>query len=122
MKIDVKALDQYAVILREQIIALESEIIRMAGEPFNISSPKQLGHILFDKLLLDPKARKTKTKQYSTNEEVLVTLQDRHPIIAKILEHRGLKKLLSTYVESLPKTDQSQNRGRFIPHTIRPLP
>ncbi|MCL6101344.1 MAG: DNA polymerase I [Bacteroidetes bacterium] len=103
MKIDVKALDQYAVILREQIIGLESEIIGMAGEPFNISSPKQLGHILFDKLLLDPKAKKTKTKQYSTNEEVLVTLQDRHPIIGKILEHRGLKKLLSTYVESLPK-------------------
>ena len=103
MKIDVKALDQYAVVLREQIIGLESEIIEMAGEPFNISSPKQLGHILFDKLLPDPKARKTKTKQYSTNEEVLVTLQDRHPIIGKILEHRGLKKLLSTYVESLPK-------------------
>jgi DNA polymerase-1 len=103
MKIDVKALDQYAVILREQIILLEEEITRMAGEPFNISSPKQLGHILFDKLLLDPKAKKTKTKQYSTNEEVLVTLQDRHPIIGKVLEHRGLKKLLSTYVESLPK-------------------
>ncbi len=103
MKIDVKALDQYAVILREQIIRLENEIIEMAGEPFNISSPKQLGHILFDKLLLDPKAKKTKTKQYSTNEEVLVTLQDRHPVIGKVLEHRGLKKLLSTYVESLPK-------------------
>jgi DNA polymerase-1 len=99
----VKALDQYAVILREQIIRLENEIIEMAGEPFNISSPKQLGHILFDKLLLDPKAKKTKTKQYSTNEEVLVTLQDRHPVIGKVLEHRGLKKLLSTYVESLPK-------------------
>jgi DNA polymerase-1 len=103
MKIDVNALDQYAVILREQIIRLENEIIEMAGEPFNISSPKQLGHILFDKLLLDPKAKKTKTKQYSTNEEVLVTLQDRHPVIGKVLEHRGLKKLLSTYVESLPK-------------------
>lgn len=103
MKIDVKALDQYAVILREQIIQLENEIIELAGEPFNISSPKQLGHILFDKLLLDPKAKKTKTKQYSTNEEVLVTLQDRHPVIGKVLEHRGLKKLLSTYVESLPK-------------------
>ena len=103
MKIDVKALDQYAVILREQIIQLESEITAMAGESFNISSPKQLGYILFDKLLLDPKAKKTKTKQYSTNEEVLVTLQDRHPIISKVLEHRGLKKLLSTYVESLPK-------------------
>ena len=103
MKIDVKALDQYAVILREQIIQLEIEITELAGESFNISSPKQLGHILFDKLLLDPKAKKTKTKQYSTNEEVLVTLQDRHPIIAKVLDHRGLKKLLSTYVESLPK-------------------
>jgi DNA polymerase-1 len=103
MKIDVKALDQYAIILREQIIQLEIEITEMAGTPFNISSPKQLGQILFDKLLLDPKAKKTKTKQYSTNEEVLVTLLDRHPIIAKILEHRGLKKLLSTYVESLPK-------------------
>jgi DNA polymerase-1 len=103
MKIDVNALDQYAIILRGQIIQLEIEITEMAGTPFNISSPKQLGQILFDKLLLDPKAKKTKTKQYSTNEEVLVTLLDRHPIIAKILEHRGLKKLLSTYVESLPK-------------------
>ncbi|HEY5511913.1 MAG TPA: DNA polymerase I [Prolixibacteraceae bacterium] len=103
MKIDVKALDQYAIVLREQIIQLEIEITDMAGESFNISSPKQLGHILFDKLLLDPKAKKTKTKQYSTGEEVLVTLQDRHPIIAKILEHRGLKKLLSTYVEALPR-------------------
>lgn len=103
MKIDVNALDQYAILLREQIIALETEITELAGEPFNISSPKQLGHILFDKLLLDPKAKKTKTKQYSTNEEVLTFLQDRHPIIGKVLEHRGLKKLLSTYVEALPK-------------------
>ncbi len=103
MKIDVEALDQSAVILREQIIQLENEITEMAGEPFNISSPRQLGHILFDKLLLDPKAKKTKTKQYSTNEEVLTILQDRHPIIGKVLEHRGLKKLLSTYVETLPK-------------------
>ncbi len=103
MKIDVKALEQSAVLLREQIILLENEITVMAGESFNISSPRQLGHILFDKLLLDPKAKKTKTKQYSTNEEVLTTLQDRHPIIGKVLEHRGLKKLLSTYVESLPK-------------------
>lgn len=103
MKIDVAALDQYAVVLRRQIIQLEEEITAMAGEPFNISSPRQLGYILFEKLLLDPKAKKTKTKQYSTNEEVLVTLQDRHPIIGKVLEHRGLKKLLSTYVESLPK-------------------
>jgi len=103
LKIDPKVLDDYAVILREQIIELENSIIEMAGEHFNISSPKQLGYILFEKLNLDPKAKKTKTKQYSTGEEILVNLQDKHPIIAKILEHRGLKKLLSTYVEALPK-------------------
>ena len=103
LKIDPKVLDDYAVVLREQIIELENSIIEMAGEHFNISSPKQLGYILFEKLNLDPKAKKTKTKQYSTGEEILVNLQDKHPIIAKILEHRGLKKLLSTYVEALPK-------------------
>ena len=103
LKIDPKVLDEYAVVLRKQIVELENSIIEMAGEHFNISSPKQLGYILFDKLMLDPKAKKTKTKQYSTGEEILVNLQDKHPIIAKILEHRGLKKLLSTYVEALPK-------------------
>jgi len=103
LKIDPKVLDDYAVILREQIVELENSIIELAGEHFNISSPKQLGYILFEKLNLDPKAKKTKTKQYSTGEEILVNLQDKHPIIAKILEHRGLKKLLSTYVEALPK-------------------
>lgn len=103
LKIDPKVLDDYAVTLREQIVELETSIIELAGEHFNISSPKQLGYILFDKLMLDPKAKKTKTKQYSTGEEILINLQDKHPIINKILEHRGLKKLLSTYVESLPK-------------------
>ena len=103
LRIDPKVLDEYAVILKKQIIQLETDIIEMAGEVFNISSPKQLGYILFDKLMLDPKAKKTKTKQYSTGEEILVNLQDRHPIVGKILEHRGLKKLLSTYVESLPR-------------------
>ena len=103
LTIDPKALDDYAIILREQINELENAIIELAGEPFNISSPKQLGTILFEKLLLDPKAKKTKTKQYSTGEEILVNLQDKHPIVNKILEYRGLKKLLSTYVEALPK-------------------
>lgn len=103
LRIDPKVLDDYAVTLREQIIELENSIIELAGEHFNISSPKQLGYILFDKLMLDPKAKKTKTKQYSTGEEILVNLQDKHPIINMILEHRGLKKLLSTYVEALPK-------------------
>jgi DNA polymerase-1 len=103
LTIDPKVLDDYAVTLRDQIVELENKIIELAGEHFNISSPKQLGYILFDKLMLDPKAKKTKTKQYSTGEEILVNLQDKHPIINMILEHRGLKKLLSTYVEALPK-------------------
>jgi DNA polymerase I len=103
LRIDPKVLDDYAVTLREQIIELEKIIVELAGEHFNISSPKQLGYILFDKLMLDTKAKKTKTKQYSTGEEILINLQDKHPIIGKILEHRGLKKLLSTYVEALPK-------------------
>ena len=102
-KIDVKVLDEYAIVLKDQINKLEMEITEMAGESFNISSPKQLGYILFEKLQLDAKAKKTKTKQYSTGEDILVNLVDKHPIISKILEHRGLKKLLSTYVESLPK-------------------
>lgn len=92
----------YAGVLRKQIIEIEGEIIRMAGQDFNVSSPKQLGVILFEKLKIDPNAKMTKTKQYSTAEETLEKLSDKHPIIAKILEFRGLKKLLTTYVEALP--------------------
>lgn len=103
LKIDPKVLDDYAVVLNEQSIQLEKEITELAGEAFNISSPKQLGYILFEKLKLDPNAKKTKTKQYSTGEEVLVDLMERHPIVKKILDYRGIKKLLSTYVEALPK-------------------
>ena len=92
----------YAEVLRKQIIEVEREIIQMAGEEFNVSSPKQLGVILFEKLKIDPNAKMTKTKQYSTAEETLEKLADKNPIIGKILEFRGLKKLLSTYVEALP--------------------
>lgn len=92
----------YAETLRQQIIDLEKEIIDLAGEEFNVSSPKQLGPILFEKLKIDTKAKKTKTKQYSTSEDVLSKLIDKHPIVSKILDYRGLKKLLSTYVEALP--------------------
>ncbi len=92
----------YAEVLRKQIIEIERDIIEMAGEDFNVSSPKQLGVILFEKLKIDPNAKLTKTKQYSTAEETLEKLSEKHPIIAKILEFRGLKKLLSTYVEALP--------------------
>ena len=105
VKINSEVLKEYAKKLREQILEIEKEIHEMAGEEFNVSSPKQLGIILFEKLKigLGSGSRKTKTKQYSTSEEVLVRLADKHPIINKILEFRGLKKLLSTYVEALPE-------------------
>jgi len=89
--------------LREDIISLEKEIYQLAGTEFNISSPKQLGDILFLKLKLDDKARITKTKQFVTNEEILQRLTHKHPIIDKVLEYRGLRKLLSTYVDALPQ-------------------
>jgi len=89
--------------LRRDILTLEQEIFRLAGTEFNISSPKQLGDILFLKLKLDDRARVTKTKQFVTNEEILQRLTHKHPIIDKVLEYRGLKKLLSTYVEALPQ-------------------
>ncbi|NLE35563.1 MAG: DNA polymerase I [Bacteroidales bacterium] len=101
--VDESVLKNYAVTLRETIISLEQEIYSLAGQEFNISSPKQLGDILFVRLRLDDKARLTKTKQYRTDEEVLQRLTAKHPIIAKVLEYRGLKKLLSTYVEALPQ-------------------
>ncbi len=88
--------------LREEIISLEQEIYSLAGTEFNISSPKQLGDILFLRMKLDDKARVTKTKQFVTNEEILQRLAGKHPIINKVLEYRGLKKLLSTYLEPLP--------------------
>lgn len=102
VKLNSEELNEYAKVLREQIIDLEKDIIELAGEEFNVSSPKQLGPILFEKLKIDSNAKRTKTKQYSTSEDVLIRLVDRHPIIQKILDFRGLKKLLSTYVEALP--------------------
>ena len=88
--------------LREDIITLEKEIYELAGTEFNISSPKQLGDILFLRLKLDDKARVTKTRQFVTSEEILQRLAHKHPIVNKVLEYRGLRKLLSTYVEALP--------------------
>ncbi|MBI9061057.1 MAG: DNA polymerase I [Marinilabiliaceae bacterium] len=103
VKLDDKALHEFAGKLRETIIELEKKIIEMAGMTFNISSPKQVGEVLFDHLKIDEKAKKTKSGQYSTNEETLQKLKDKHPIIPEILEYRGLMKLLNTYVEALPK-------------------
>ena len=109
--LDGEVLDKYAVSLREEIIRLEEEIYKLAGQEFNISSPKQLGDILFVRLRLDDNARLTKTKQYRTDEEVLQRLTAKHPVVGKVLEYRGLKKLLSTYVEALPGlADQKTGR------------
>jgi len=102
VKLDEENLKSIAVGLREDIIRLEEEIYALAGEEFNISSPRQLGNILFIKLKLDDKAKLTKTKQFITNEEILQKLVNRHPVVGKVLEYRGLKKLLTTYVETLP--------------------
>ena len=82
---------------------IEKEIYEMAGETFNISSAKQVGEVLFDKLKIVEKAKKTKTGQYVTSEEVLQSYRSKHDIIGKILEYRGLKKLLSTYIDALPQ-------------------
>lgn len=101
--LDTEALKKYALELQDRIDKLETTIKNEAGTEFNVSSPKQVGEVLFDKLNLDPKAKKTKSGQYSTNEEILQKIRDRHPIIGYILEYRGLKKLLNTYVEALPK-------------------
>ncbi len=103
IKIDINALNDYAKKLNKELINIEEKIIDQAGFQFNISSPKQLGEVLFDRMKLDPNAKKTKTKQYSTSEETLQKLSDKHPIIQDILEFRSLKKLLSTYIEALPK-------------------
>jgi DNA polymerase I len=102
VKLNYEDLKGIAVNLREDIISLEKEIYELAGTEFNISSPKQLGDILFIRMKLDDNARVTKTKQFVTNEEILQRLASKHPIINKVLEYRGLKKLLSTYVEALP--------------------
>ncbi len=103
VRIDEEVLKNYAVTLRKELIRLEGEIYSLAGHEFNISSPRQLGEILFVRLRLDDNARLTRTRQYRTDEEVLQRLTGRHPIVGKVLEYRGLRKLLSTYVESLPK-------------------
>ncbi len=102
-RIDIKALQAYSLSLQEQIHTLEQECQQLAGESFNTASPAQVGQVLFEKLQLDPKAKKTKTGQYSTTEEILTKLKSRHPIVGKILDLRGKRKLLSTYVDALPQ-------------------
>jgi len=103
VRIDSEALRQSSEILTEEMLKLEKEIHSIAGFEFNVGSPMQVGEILFDRLKLDDKAKKTKTGQYSTSEDVLEKIRSKHPIIGKILDYRGLKKLLSTYIDALPQ-------------------
>jgi len=103
VKLDVAALDLFAVKLREDILETEQQIFSLAGMEFNISSPKQLGEVLFERLKIVENPKKTKTRQYATGEEILIQLKEKHPIVGKMLEYRSLKKLLSTYVSALPQ-------------------
>ena len=102
VQVDTEAIKSSAQSLEDRINALEAEIFDLAGMTFNIASPRQVGEVLFEHLKIDSKARKTKTGQYSTSEEVLEHLRPNHPIVGKILDMRGLRKLLNTYVNALP--------------------
>ena len=101
--LDTESLKETSGILTHRILELEQRIYELAGQQFNIASPKQVGDILFSQMKIVEKPKKTKTGQYVTSEEVLQTLKGKHEIVADILEHRGLKKLLGTYVDALPK-------------------
>lgn len=103
VKVDLDQLKEFAEGLRKEMNEREARIRELTGEPdLNISSPKQVGEVLFDKLKLDPKAKKTSRGSYPTDEATLTALSDRHPVIEEILEFRAVKKLLSTYIEPFP--------------------
>ena len=102
VRVDVDKLRQAETTLTVELTALEQRIYELAGESFNINSPRQVGELLFDKLKLDTKAKKSKTGQYSTSEEVLMALKEKHAIVGLILDFRELKKLISTYISALP--------------------
>lgn len=103
VRIDTAALEDTGNAFRTEMEQLEKDIYEMAGHEFLLTSPRQVGEVLFGEMGLNEKARKTKSGQYSTSEEELEKIRHKHPIVDKILQHRGLKKLLSTYIEALPK-------------------
>ena len=112
VKLDVDALKKFSGELTDEIRAVENEIYEHAGTRFNVASPKQLGEVLFDKLKITDKPKLTKTKQYSTSEDVLQKLINKHPIVQRILDYRSLTKLKSTYVDALPSLISSRD-GRI---------
>ena len=101
--IDTEGLRETSVLYSEEMQRIEEEIYQLAGVHFNISSPRQVGEVLFDQMKITNKPKKTKTGQYATTEEILISLKSKSPIVGKILEYRGLKKLLSTYIDALPE-------------------
>ncbi len=103
VRLDTNALKESSRLFTERLRKIEDEIYALAGLNFNILSPKQVGEVLFDRLKVSDKAKKTKSGQYVTSEEVLESLRDKSPIVEKILEYRGLKKLIGTYVDALPQ-------------------
>ncbi|MEG2035757.1 MAG: DNA polymerase I [Mucinivorans sp.] len=112
VKVDTDILGENAVELNAKLVDLERRIRLVAGDNvLNVNSPKQLGELLFEKLGLNDKAKLTKTKQYKTDEQTLSQMEGRHPVVAQILEYRGIKKLLSTYIEALPQLI-NPNTGR----------
>ena len=102
VRLDLKALEELSCQYSDELKKIEKEIIEMAGVDFNINSPKQIGEVLFDRLKIVDKPKKTKTGQYKTGEEELEKIRSKHPIISKILEQRGVKKLLTTYIDAFP--------------------
>lgn len=103
VRIDTEALKETSRHFTLRMKQIEEEVYQLAGTEFNITSPKQVGEVLFDRLKIVEKAKKTKTGQYVTSEEVLESLRGKHEVVGKILEHRGLKKLLGTYIDALPQ-------------------
>ncbi|MDC3337063.1 DNA polymerase I [Flavobacteriales bacterium] len=112
VNLDVQVLSNFSEELQKDLLVLQETILKEAGVDFNIDSPKQLGEVLFDHLKIDEKAKKTKTGQYQTNEETLIKLAPKNPIIQVVLDYRSLKKLKSTYVNALPEL-VNPNTGRI---------
>jgi DNA polymerase-1 len=112
VRIDLNALHEMSSVLETDVKQIQSDIFALAGQEFNVASPKQLGEILFDKLKLDSKAKKTKTGQYATGEDILSKLENEHEIVRKILDFRELVKLKNTYVDALPSL-VSKKTGRI---------
>jgi DNA polymerase-1 len=110
--IDPEALKEFSKQLEKEIAEVEKQVYEAAGMEFNIASPKQLGEVLFDHLKIDPKAKKTKTGQYATGEDILSKLAEKHPAVQKVLDYRQLTKLKSTYVDTLPEM-VNQRTGRI---------